>query len=108
MATLLSFSGTNNFISNSARNVGADAGGAIYAYSNAVLSFNGSNYFISNSADYSGGAIQKSGTSVLTVDGTTNFVNNSARNGGAIFADTNSTLRFKSLLIIIMDETMEE
>ena len=46
--TVLSFSGTNNFIRNSAY-----LGGAVYT-NNAVLSFNGNTNFIGNSANFGG------------------------------------------------------
>ena len=48
--TVLNFSGTNNFINNS-----AFSGGAIYTDYNTVLSFNGANNFINNSALGGGG-----------------------------------------------------
>ena len=53
--TVLSFSGTNNFINNSA----VDGGGAIFTSPNTVLSFSGTNNFINNSADGDGGAIRQ-------------------------------------------------
>ena len=80
--TVLSFSGTNHFINNSAPD-----GGVIMAYENAVLRFSGTNNFINNSAD-GGGVILTYGHEniVLSFSGTNNFINNSAVNGdgGAI------------------------
>ena len=63
--TVLSFSGINNFINNSA---GSD-GGAIYTEYNTVLNFNGANVFINNSAG-AGGAIATNNT-ILSLNGTT-------------------------------------
>ena len=79
--TVLNFSGTNNFINNS-----AFSGGAIYTDYNTVLSFNGANNFINNSAlGGGGGAITTLGKSVLNFSGASNFINNSAVFGGAIY-----------------------
>ena len=78
--TVLSFSGTNNFINNSA----GDIGGAISTYNNTVLSFIGTNNFINNLAHYVGGAILMLKNALLCLNGTSNFINNSASEGGAI------------------------
>ena len=91
--TVLSFSGTSNFIRNSAYNGGA---GAIYA-SDTVLSFSGTNNFTDNVASAiwtSGGAIYTSHNTVLNLSGTSNFINNlvNSGNGGAIYANTYSKL----------------
>ena len=94
---VLIFTGTNNFIGNSVQRHG---GGAI-STSSAVLTFTGTSNFINNSANgpfSNGGAINTSpyGNAVLTFTGTNNFINNSAKNdGGAIYAGSNSSLRFK-------------
>ena len=105
-ASSLHFTGSNNFISNSADNgiVGAIAvtntslsftgssnfnynsgfcGGAIYAECDSVLSFSGTNTFIGNSAMVYGSAIFVSGKSV-NVTGTNVFKKNSAPYCGAI------------------------
>ena len=90
--TVLSFSGNNSFINNSA---GDGSGGAIYASSNTVLSFNGNNSFINNSAYQDGGAIFTWDNSELSFSGTNSFINNSAHgDGGAIFTWDNTTLSF--------------
>ena len=91
--TVLSFSGNNSFINNSA---GDGSGGAIYASSNTVLSFNGNNSFINNSAYQGGGAIFTWDNSELSFSGTNSFINNSADSigGGAIFTWDNTTLSF--------------
>ena len=86
--TVLSLSGTNNFINNSA----VIEGGAIYTEYNTVLNFNGANNFINNSAG-TGGAIAANST-VLGFNGTSHFINNSALMGGAIMTNINSTLTF--------------
>ena len=78
--TVLSFSGTNNFINNSA----GDYGGAIYTYGNAELSFNGASNFFNNSAVF-GGAIYTLGNAELSFNGASYFFNNSAVFGGAIY-----------------------
>ena len=86
---VLTFSGTNNFTSNSANN-----GGAIYANSNTSLIFSGMSYFSHNSADI-GGTIGTVNNVTFTFNGTDVFVNNSARdNGGEIYAVMNTSLRF--------------
>ena len=85
--TVLTFSGTSNFINNSAY-----SGGAIYTeYS--VVRFNGTNHFINNSAyDGNGGAIATNST-VLTLNGTSQFIKNSATGaGGAIYTIGSSTV----------------
>ena len=66
---ILSFSGTSNFINNS-----ADNGGAIYT-GNTVLSFNGTDNFINNSASVYGGATYTDNT-LLSFTGTDNFIYN--------------------------------
>ena len=87
--TVLSSSGTNNFINNSADN----GGGAILALENSVLHFSGTNNFINNSASIDGGAILAYENSVLHFSGTNNFINNSADGGdGVIFLGLKSTL----------------
>ena len=94
---VLIFSGTNNFIGNSVQRHG---GGAI-STSSAVLTFTGTSNFINNSANglfSDGGAISTSpfGNAVLTFTGINNFINNSAEwYGGAIYAESYSSLRFK-------------
>ena len=82
-STALSFSGTNNFINNSA---GID-GGAILAYENSVLHFSGTNNFINNSADGGGGVIFLGLKSTLSIlpNTTVYWENNHARFGGAIY-----------------------
>ena len=85
----MSFSGTSNFISNSA----ADYGGAIFAGYKTSLSFNGTSNFINNSANL-GGAIFAEYSTSLSFTGTSSFFNNSANLGGAIHAVDNSSLSF--------------
>ena len=81
----LSFTGTNNFNSNSA----VTNGGAICASDNSEVSFAGSNNFNSNLAVRNGGAIYASGSSEVTFTGTNNFNNNcAAEDGGVIYAKT--------------------
>ena len=88
---VLIFYGANNFINNSANN---DSGGAIDAYNNVVLTFHGANNFINNSANNdSGGAIYSEVKILLSFTGNISFSSNSALRGGAIFAHE-STLRF--------------
>ena len=90
LASSLSFTGTSNFINNSAHR---GCGGAIHAYNNTLLSFNGTSNFIKNSAA-NGSAIYAYNT-YLTFTGTSNFINNSAYfGGGAIGADHNTSLTF--------------
>ena len=67
--TVLSFSGTTNFINNSATGLG----GAIYAEST-VLSFSGATHFFNNSAPI-GGAISNQ-NNTMTFNGTVYFTNN--------------------------------
>ena len=86
--TLLSFSGTNNFINNSA----VIEGGAIYTEYNIVLNFNGANNFINNSAAGAGGGAIATSNTVLSFNGTSHFINNSALIGGAIMTTINNTL----------------
>ena len=83
--TVLSFSGTNNFIKNSA----GIGGGAIYTSRNTVLSFSGTNNFINNSGVLGGGAIHAERT-VLSFSGATHFFNNSAQTGGAMESNNNT------------------
>ena len=85
---VLCFSGTSNFINNTAHK-----GGALYALENVVLSFIGTNNFINNSA-YQGGAIFTLDNTVLIFDGANNFIKNSAHKGGAILALKTSVLSF--------------
>ena len=93
--TVLNFSGTNNFINNSA----VDSGGAIYTYD--TISFNGTTNFINNLANWSGGAIYiyaVGHTAVLSFNGISNFINNSAYyDGGAIYALYNTVLSFSGI-----------
>ena len=94
--TVLSFSGTSNFISNSA---GDGGGGAIYTSYYTVLNFNGTSNFINNSA-YLGGAIHTGINSKITFNGTICFSNNGAKvdtqneytNGGGVFMRLGSIL----------------
>ena len=88
--TVVSITGTSNFISNLAYN-----GGAIYTSNNTVISFNGTCNFTSNSAYYGGGAIYASHNNILSFHGTTNFINNSAGNdGGAVYTSDNAVISF--------------
>ena len=100
--TILNFHGTNNFINNSANN----KGGAIYTSHNTVLTFTGTSNFISNyvySIRGTGGAIYTHSNAVLTFTETNHFINNSANNaGGAIYAEINSSLRFKGTIVILV------
>ena len=91
--TVLSFSGTNNFINNS----GNSGGGVIRVHENTVLNFSGTNNFINNSADY-GGVILAYENNVLNFSGSSHFINNSAPMGGAIHSETNSTLTFSGII----------
>ena len=91
----ISFSGTNNFINNSAYK----GGGAIYAVAHtAVLSFNGNSKFINNSAYYDGGAIYAVYNTVFSFSGINNFIDNIAFSGGAIYAESNTTLTFNGTI----------
>ena len=88
--TLLSFNGTSNFTHNSAK-----VGGAVVTADNVTVTFNGTNNFTSNSASHSGGAILAVSNTLLNFIGTNEFTHNSAeQNGGAIFAITNTSLTF--------------
>ena len=92
--TVLSFSGTSNFIGNS----GDRRGGAIYASYNSVLNLNGTSNFINNSA-YLGGAIHTGINGKMTLNGTIYFLNNGVKvdaqnrytNGGGVFMRLSST-----------------
>ena len=78
--SVLSFTGTNTFINNSAPGTHG-AGGAIFITDNTILLFNGTNNFINNSAPCNygaGGAISITDNSTLT----NNFINNSAPHSG--------------------------
>ena len=86
--TSLSFTGTSNFINNSANYVGA-----IVAGYNTSLRFTGTCNFINNSAKY-GGAIAAGYNTSLSFIGTSNFINNSANYVGAIAAGYNTSLSF--------------
>ena len=90
-ASSLHFTGTNNFIDNSAN--GIKSVGAISAQANTLLSFNGTSNFTHNSAEV-GGVIGTVDNVAFTFNGTNYFINNSANNGGAIFAATNISLIF--------------
>ena len=90
--TVFIFNGTNNFTSNS-----ATCGGAISTspFGNTVFIFNGTNNFTSNSAILYGGAISTDFNTSLTFIGTTGFRNNSAnRDGGAICVKYKALLKF--------------
>ena len=91
-ASSLHFTGTNNFIDNSAN--GINSVGAIYAQANTLLSFDGTNNFTHNSAEL-GGVIGTVDNVAFTFNGTNVFFNNSASNiGGAIFTGWNTFLNF--------------
>ena len=91
--TVLSFSGTNNFIGNLVES--GRGGGAISTSFNSSLTFTGINNFISNSASYYGGAICSVTNILMRFTGTTVFSDNSAHDiGGAIYALTNISLSF--------------
>ena len=96
--TFLSFSGTSNFIYNS-----ADVGGAIGTLNNVALVFNGISNFINNIANsYGGGAIYPSKYSSVTFNGINNFTNNSATDfGGAIVTNNHTILTFNGTNIFI-------
>ena len=102
--TVLSFSGTSNFICNSA---GDGGGGAIYTSYYTVLNFNGTSNFINNSA-YLGGAIHTGPNSKMTFNGTIYFSNNGAKvdtqneytKGGGVF------MRLGSILSILPNTTV--
>ena len=87
---LLGFKDTSNFTHNS-----ADYGGAIFTWSNALLTFNGTNNFFDNSAKIRHGGAILTLHSVFTFSGSNNFTGNSAHgNGGAIFAVRKVLLSF--------------
>ena len=87
--TSLSFTGTTNFINNSAA-----YGGAIVAECSTSLSLTGTSNFINNSAAVNGGAIFAGHSTSLSLTGASNFINNSAVHGGAILARDNTSLSF--------------
>ena len=96
--TVLSFTGTNNFINNQVAGGEGAFGGAIFALGNTMLSFNGVSNFINNSVHGSGGAIAALNNSVLSFNGTSNFINNSAElEGGAIYTSNNTVLNFNRI-----------
>ena len=77
--TALSFSGTNNFINNSAN----WRGGAISTYGKNVLTFSGVSSFINNSANAAGAIIYSADVnSSMTFNGTIHFTNNGHYSGG--------------------------
>ena len=89
-STSLSFSGTSTFTHNS-----ADVGGVIGTVNNVVITFNGTNVFFNNSASDSGGAIFAGSNTFLSFIGTNDFSHNSAEHyGGAIFVESNTLLSF--------------
>ena len=95
--TIVSFSGSNNFISNS---VVVGQGGAISTPGNAMLSFSGINNFIRNLAGACGAIYTYD--SVLSFSGTNNFIGNSAGinfggDGGAICTSYNTILNFSGI-----------
>ena len=90
LTSSLSFTGTSNFINNSA---GQGGGGAIYTHNNTLLIFNGTSNFINNSAG-EGGVISAFYNVSLSFIGASNFINNSAGQGGAIFASSNVSVSF--------------
>ena len=91
--TVLTFTGTNNFIGNSVES--GRGGGTITTSNNSPLNFTGTNNFISNSAARHGGAICSVINTLITFTGTTVFSNNSANGvGGAIYVFTNISLSF--------------
>ena len=87
--TSLSFSGTSNFSHNL-----AEVGGAIGTVGNVTFTFNGTNVFFNNSANDSGGAIFAVGNTSLIFIGTNEFSHNSAENHGGTIATSSNTLRF--------------
>ena len=84
--TSLSFTGISNFNNNSA--------GAIYTSSNVVVTFNGTNNFINNSAHFGNGVIHAETNTSISFTGITDFTHNSAESGGAIYAADNVLLIF--------------
>ena len=101
-ASLLHFTGTNNFINNSALSLSGfglyNFGGAILAIET-LLNFSGVSNFKQNLAAVGGGAITALNNSVLSFSGTTNFSSNRAIHGGAIFLNLNTTLLFDGIVI---------
>ena len=101
-ASLLHFTGTNNFINNSALSLSGfgpyNFGGAILA-TETFLNFSGVSNFKQNSAAVGGGAIVALNNSVLSFSGTSNFSSNCAIHGGAIFLNLNITLVFDGTVI---------
>ena len=93
---ILTFTGSNNFINNSANRHFSECGAIGTSTSgNAVLIFSGTNNFTSNSANYHGGVISAKFNTSLTFLGTTGFSNNSANDdGGAIYAEAETLLKF--------------
>ena len=92
LVSSLHFTGTNNFIDNSAN--GINSVGAISAQANTLLSFNGTSNFAHNSAEV-GGVIGTVDNVIVTFSGTNVFFNNSASDsGGAISAGSNTLLSF--------------
>ena len=91
-ASSLHFTGTNNFIGNSAS--GINGVGAIYSEANTSLSFSGTSIFTHNLAEV-GGTIATLENVVVTFSGTNNFISNSAKDGGgAFYASSNTSLSF--------------
>ena len=88
-ASSLHFTGTNNFIDNSANN---GIAGAI-AVTNTSLNFTGSNNFNYNSGAYVG-AIYAECDSVLTISGINTFIGNAATVSSAIFAIGSKSVNF--------------
>ena len=89
-STVLSFTGTNNFINN----LVVGGSGAVYVTESVVLSFNGACNFINNSANY-GGAISASGNILLSFNGTSKFISNSVESTrGAIYISGNNVASF--------------
>ena len=92
--TTLRFSGVSNFSHNSAQ-----LGGAIGTVDNVTLTFNGNNIFFNNSANDSGGAVYAKANTTLRFSGISNFSHNSAQLGGAISTVDNVTLTFNGNII---------
>ena len=80
----LTFTGNTTFHENNASYY--DVTGAIWA-SASSLDFDGTNNFIGNSAEWYGGAIHAETNSSLSFNGTSTFSYNSAYEGGAIYTD---------------------
>ena len=87
----LHFTGTNNFIGNSASSI--NGVGAIYSEANTSLSFSGTSIFTHNLAEV-GGAIATLENVVVTFSGTNIFTSNSAKDGGGAFYASSNTLSF--------------